>query len=148
MSVGQARSAFEGWFTYPLLSTPNATTAATALTLAGTVGAQTEGTIPIYQSADFYLDQVQFFDTQSTNNGQFSVQFGWGGTQTVWFTNGWVLVPTIFGQGNLTHPFKEPIFFPRGSFIQVSLRNETANARTLYFAFEGRNVNVTDNTRA
>lgn len=140
--IGQARSSFEGWFVYPLLSTASASAAAAALTLAGTIGAENEGTIPIYQSADFYLDQVQFHDTGS-NNGRFSVQFGWGGTQTVWFTNGWVLAPTIFGQGNLTHPFKEPIFFPRGSFIQVRLRNESANARTLNFAFEGRNVNVT-----
>ena len=140
--LSQARSSFEGWFVYPLLSTASASAAAAPLTLAGTIGAQTEGTIPLYQNADFELHQVQFFDT-GTNNGRFSIRFGWGGTQTVWFMNDFILAPNICGQGNLVHTLLKPILFPRGSFIQVQLRNETANARTLYFAFEGLNLNVT-----
>ena len=54
----------------------------------------------------------------------------------------YILVPTIFGQGNLVHKLVEPVTFPRGSIIAVSLRNETANARTIYLTFEGVNVNV------
>jgi hypothetical protein len=138
--IGQARVGLSGWYVYPLLSTANPTTAAAALTLAATAGVVTEGTIPLYQNADFELRQIQFFDTQGTNPGQFSIKFG---TPNVFFMPDFVLVPTICGQGNLVHLLPEPITFPRGSFIQVLLRNETANARTLYFAFEGINVNIT-----
>ena len=141
--LSQARVGLAGWFVYPLLSTASASAAAAPLTLAATIGAQTEGTIPIYQNSDFELHQIQFFDTQTSNPGQFSIKFGWGGTQTVWFMLDFILTPNVCGQGNLPHKLIIPILFPRGSFIQVQLRNETANARTLYFAFEGVNVNVT-----
>ena len=138
--IGQARVGLSGWYVYPLLSTAVPGTPAAALTLAGSVGAYTEGTIPLYQNADFELHQVQFYDTQTTNPGQFSIKFG---TPDVFFMPNWILVPTICGQGNLPHLLPQKILFPRGSFINVQLRNETANARTVYFAFEGINVNVT-----
>lgn len=137
--LGQARVGLSGWYVYPLLSTANPTTAAVPLTLAASIGAQTEGTIPLYQNSDFELHQVQFYDT-GANNGQFSVKYG---TPDVFFMANWVLVPNIFGQGNLVHKLLVPVLFPRGSFINVKLRNETADARTIYFAFEGINVNVT-----
>lgn len=135
--IGQARVGLSGWFVYPL--TDGAATPA-ALTLAGTIGAVVDGTIALYQNADFELHQIQFLDTQTTNPGQFSVKFG---TPTVFFMPAFVLVPTIFGQGNLVHKFDEPILFPRGSFIQFLFRNETANARTIFLTCEGKNVNVT-----
>jgi hypothetical protein len=137
--IGQARVGLSGWYVYPLLSTPTAAAAPAPLTLTAAIGARSEGTIPLYQNADFELHQVQFFDTGS-NNGQFSVKFG---TPTVFFMPDFILAPNIFGQGNLVHKLPEPITFVRGSFIQVQLRNETADARTLFITFEGINVNVT-----
>lgn len=132
--LGQARTGMFGWYCYPLLSPTGA-----ALTLGATVGAVTDGVITIYQRADFELRSIQFFDTGS-NNGQFSVKFG---TPTVFFMPDFVLVPNIFGQGNLVHELKEPVVFPRGSFIQFLFRNETANARTIHITCEGINVDVT-----
>jgi hypothetical protein len=116
-----------GWFVYPL-----------TMTLAGTIGATDIDQVQVYQNADFKVIQVQFFDTGS-NNGQFSVKWG---TSNLFFMPTAVLVPNIFGQGNLVHTLPEPVIFPRGSIIAVELTNETANARTIYLAFEGININL------
>lgn len=127
--LGQARVNLAGWFCYPL-----------TMTLAASIGATDEDAVQVYQNSDFEVHQVQFLDTQSTNAGQFSVKWG---TSNLFFMPDWVLVPTIFGQGNLVHKLPEPVIFPRGSIIAVQLRNETANARTIYLTFEGINKNVT-----
>lgn len=126
--LGQARVNLAGWFCYPL-----------TMTLAGTTGAVDVDQVQVYQNTDFKVIQVQFFDNQSTNAGQFSVKWG---TSNLFFMPTRVLVPTIFGQGNLVHTLPEPVVFPRGSIIAVELTNETANARTIYLTFEGINVNV------
>lgn len=125
--LGQARVNLAGYFVYPL-----------KMTLAGTVGAVDVDQIQVYQNADFKVIQVQFFDTGS-NNGQFSMKWG---TSNLFFMPSPVLVPNICGQGNLVHTLPEPVIFPRGSIIAVEISNETANARTIYFTFEGINVNV------
>ena len=127
--LGQARVNLAGWFVYPL-----------TMTLSGSINAVDEDQVQVYQNSDFQVWQVQFFDNQTTNNGQFSVKWG---TSNLFFMPDYVLVPNVFGQGNLVHKLPEPVTFPRGSIIAVSLRNETANARTIYLAFEGINVNVT-----
>lgn len=126
--LGQARVNLAGWFVYPL-----------TMTLSGSVNAVDEDQVQVYQNADFQVHQIQYLDTQSTNAGQFSVKWG---TSNLFFMPDYILVPTIFGQGNLVHKLVEPVTFPRGSIIAVSLRNETANARTIYLTFEGVNVNV------
>ena len=126
--LGQARVNLAGWFCYPL-----------SMSLTAAVNAVDEDAVQVYQNADFQVHQVQFFDTQTTNPGQFSVKWG---TSNLFFMPDYVLVPNIWGQGNLPHPLPEPVTFPRGSIIAVSLRNETANARTIYIVFEGINVNV------
>lgn len=136
--LGQPRVNLAGWFVYPVGVNPPSDTS--ALTLAGTAGAVSVGQVQVYQNADFQVHQIQFFDTQSTNQGQFSVRWG---TSNLFFMPTRVLVPTIFGQGNLVHKFPEPITFPRGSVIAFELTNETANARTVYLTVEGINVNVT-----
>lgn len=126
--LGQARVNLAGWFVYPL-----------TMSLSASVGAQDVDQVQVYQNADFQIHQVQFFDTQSSNTGQFSIRWG---TANLFFMPSPVLVPNIFGQGNLVHKLVEPVTFPRGSIIAVELTNETANARTIYLAFEGINVNV------
>jgi hypothetical protein len=135
--LGQARVNLAGWFCYPVGANPP--TDNTTLTLAGTTGAVTTGTVQVYQNSDFRIHQIQFFDTQTTNAGQFSVRWG---TQNLFFMPTRVLAPTIFGQGNLPHPLPEPVTFPRGSVIVFELTNETANARTVYITVEGVNVNL------
>ena len=126
--LGQARVNLAGWFVYPL-----------TMTLAASVNATDDDAVQVYQNSDFQVHQIQFFDTQATNAGQFSVKWG---TSNLFFMPDFVLVPNIFGAGNLVHKLPEPVTFPRGSIIAVSLRNETANARTIYLAFEGINVNI------
>ena len=126
--LGQARVNLAGWFCYPL-----------TMALDAAVNAVDVDQVQVYQNADFEVHQVQFLDTQATNAGQFSCKWG---TSNLFFMPDFVLVPTIFGQGNLVHKLVEPIIFPRGSIISVNLRNETANARTIYLTFEGINVNV------
>ena len=126
--LGQARVNLAGWFVYPL-----------TMTLAGTVNATDVDQVQVYQNADFKVIQVQFFDNGS-NNGQFSVKWG---TANLFFMPAPVIALNIFGQGNLVHTLPEPVIFPRGSVIAVELTNLTANARTIYLAFEGINVNVT-----
>lgn len=126
--LGQARVNLAGWFCYPM-----------TLTLSGSVGAVDVDQVQVYQNSDFQIHQVQFFDTQTTNAGQFSIRWG---TSNLFFMPSRVLVPTIFGQGNLVHKLPEPVTFPRGSVIAVELTNETANSRTVYLTFEGINVNI------
>lgn len=126
--LGQARVNLAGWFVYPL-----------TMSLDASVNAVDVDQVQVYQNADFEVHQVQFLDTQTTNAGQFSVKWG---TSNLFFMPDFVLVPTVFGQGNLVHKLVEPVIFPRGSIISVNLRNETANARTIYLTFEGINVNV------
>ena len=125
--LGQARVNLAGWFVYPL-----------TMTLSASVGAVDVDQVQVYQNTDFEVYQVQFFDTGS-NNGQFSVKWG---TSNLFFMPTPVLVPNIFGQGNLVHRLPQTVVFPRGSIIAVELTNETANARTIYLAFEGINVNI------
>lgn len=136
--IGQARVGLAGWFCYPVGLNPP--TDPTALTLAASVGAVATGTVQIFQNSDFQVYQIQFFDTQTTNAGQFSVKWG---TTNLFFMPSRVLAPTIWGQGNLPHRLIEPVTFPRGSTIMFELTNETANARTVYITVEGLNINVT-----
>lgn len=136
--LGQPRVNLAGWFCYPVGANPP--TDVTPLSLAGTVGARATGAVQVYQNSDFQVWQIQFVDSQSTNNGQFSVKWG---TSNLFFMPTPVLAPTIWGQGNLVHKFPEPITFPRGSIIAFELTNETANARSaIYITVEGINVNV------
>jgi hypothetical protein len=125
--LGQARVNLAGWFVYPLTMTLTASTSAVDV-----------DQVQVYQNADFEVYQVQFFDT-GNNNGQFSVKWG---TSNLFFMPSLVLAPNIFGQGNLVHRLPQTVVFPRGSVIAVELKNETADARTIYLAFEGINVNV------
>jgi hypothetical protein len=136
--LGQARVNLAGWFCYPVGVNPP--TDNSALTLGASIGATAVGSVQVYQNADFRVHQIQFFDTQTSNAGQFSVKWG---TSNLFFMPSRVLVPTIFGQGNLPHPLPEPVTFPRGSIISFELTNETANSRTVYITVEGINVNVT-----
>lgn len=135
--LGQPRVNLAGWFCYPVGLNPP--TDISPLTLAGTIGAVALGNVQVYQNSDFQVHQIQFFDTQSTNPGQFSVRWG---TTNLFFMPSRVLAPNIFGQGNLPHKLVEPVTFPRGSVIAFELTNETANARTVYITVEGINVNV------
>jgi len=134
--LGQARVNLAGWFVYQVGVNPPSNTAAP--TLAGTIGATSIGAVQVYQNADFKLIQIQFFDT-GNNDGQFSVKWG---TSNLFFMPTRVLAPNIFGQGNLVHTLPEPVIFPRGSIIAFEFTNETADARTLYIACEGINVNI------
>jgi hypothetical protein len=62
--LGQARVNLAGWFCYPL-----------TMSLDASVGATDVDQVQVYQNADFQIHQIQFFDTQTTNAGQFSVKW-------------------------------------------------------------------------